>query len=166
MQAAEHATDLASLRAAQAVLLPLQGLTLEQTAQAVGKSRFWVSRARNAFLRGEQPPKEHGGRRHSIVAEDEEVALFKIAIQRHRLGFLLRVPVRQSLREVLEERGHTDVSESTITALLHRAFGKMFPGMDFDQMEKWAAALNRRWREDAELEAAAACYCTRPGIAA
>lgn len=166
IQAAENAVDLTSLRAAQAVLLPLHGLTLAQTAHALGKNRLWVSRARSAFLRGEPPPKEHGGRRHSLVAEDEEVALFKLAIQRHDLQFLIRVPLRHSLREILEERGHADVSESTITAFLHRAFDKMFPGIDFGQLEKWAAILHHRWRIDEELEVSNARYCTRPGTSA
>ena len=32
-----------TLRAAQAVLLPLLGFTLEQTVQVVGRDRYWVS---------------------------------------------------------------------------------------------------------------------------
>jgi transposase len=164
--AAEHAADLNSLRAAQAVLLPLQGLTLAQTAQVVGKSRFWVSRARNAFLRGEPAPKEHGGRRHALVDEDEEVELFKLAVQRHWLGFFVSVHVRHALRDVLEERGYENVSESAVTALLHRAFDKMFPGGDFRNIQSLAGTLSQKWRIDAELERVNARYCTRPGTSA
>lgn len=166
IKAAEAATDVNSLRAAQAALLPLHGLTLQQTAQVIGKSRFWVSRARNAFLRGQPPPKEHGGRRNALVDEDEEVALFKLAIQRNQIGFFTRVPVRHSLRKVLEERGHEDVSESTITAFLHRAFDKMFPNADFRDIESLASTLSQKWRIDAELDRVKARYCTRPGISA
>jgi transposase len=166
IHAIENATDLNSLRAAQAVLLPLQGLTLNQTAQVVGKSRFWVSRARNAFLAGQPSPKEHGGRRHALVDEAEEVVLFKLAIQKHQLGFLIRVPLRHTLRNILEERGHEDVSESTLTAFLHRAFVKMFPGADFRELDRLAARLSQKWQIDAELEQVGASCCTRPGISA
>ncbi|MBI5270757.1 MAG: hypothetical protein HY856_13880 [Burkholderiales bacterium] len=155
-----------SLRAAQAALLPLFGLTLDQTAQVVGKDRFWVSRARGAFLRGRPPPKEHGGRRHALVDEDEELELFKLAIVQNRIGFFVRVPVRHALRNLLEARGHEDVSESTITAFLHRAFVKVFPEGDFRDLDRLAGALSRKWQIDEELEAVGARYCTRPGISA
>ena len=69
-----------TLRAAQAVLLPLLGFTLEQAAQAVGRDRYWVSRARNRLMRGDPPPAQHGGRRRSLVKEDQEVVLVKKAI--------------------------------------------------------------------------------------
>lgn len=59
-------TDMEQMRIAQATLLPLLGLSLEKTAEAVGRDRFWVSRARNRFLRG-QPPAQHGGRRRSLL---------------------------------------------------------------------------------------------------
>src|SRR5574343_336658 len=86
IEAARVAVDLNALKAAQAAMLPLLGLSLDEAARVVGKSRYWVSRARTAFLRGEPPPKEHGGRRRSLVREDEEVELFKLAIVRHRMG--------------------------------------------------------------------------------
>ena len=47
----ESTKSLAQLRRAQAVVLPLRyGLTLEQTAEAVGLSKSWVSKIRNAFV--------------------------------------------------------------------------------------------------------------------
>jgi hypothetical protein len=166
LEAIERATDVNALRVAQAVLLPLQGLTLEQTAQVVGKSRFWVSRARNAFLRGQPPPKEHGGRRNALFDEAEEVALFKLAVQRNWVGSLTRRSVRHALRDVLAERGHGEVSESTLTAWLHRAFSKMFPAGDFRNLDRLAATLSQKWRIDVELEEVGGRYCTRPGISA
>lgn len=48
------ATTVEQLRQAQAVVLPLEhGLSLEATAQMIGRSVGWTSRLRNAFLRGE-----------------------------------------------------------------------------------------------------------------
>lgn len=166
IDAARVASDLNELKAAQAVMLPLLGMSLEDTARVVGKTRFWVSRARTAFLRGEAPPKEHGGRRQSLVSEDEEVELLKLAIARHTLGFYVGAPVRRALHDLLLERGHENVSESTLTSMLHRAFAKMFPRGDFGDLQPLAAALNHKWRIEEKLESVSACYCTRPSMSA
>ena len=58
-------SDLEAMRIAQAVLLPMEGMTLEQTARVVGRDKYWVSRARNRFIRGEEPLGHHGGRRNA-----------------------------------------------------------------------------------------------------
>jgi hypothetical protein len=49
LQAIASATTIEQLRQAQAVVLPLHyGMSLEQTAQAVGLSRGWVCRRINS----------------------------------------------------------------------------------------------------------------------
>lgn len=117
MRDARTAEDL---RAAQAVLLPLLGLTLDQTAAAVGKSRHWISRVRNQVMRGEAPPGRHGGRRTARLGEDEEMALVRDAIKSMSWG-LQPTHLRTGVREALEKvQGHT-IQNSTVTALLDRA---------------------------------------------
>lgn len=46
----ETRDDVDAIRIAQATLLPMLGLTLEQTGQAIGLVRFCVSRMRNRKL--------------------------------------------------------------------------------------------------------------------
>jgi hypothetical protein len=66
------------LRTAQAVLLPLvPGLSLAETAQAVGRSRGWVSIQRRRFIQGEtqgnlKPKLTKGGRRNEILRKEDE----------------------------------------------------------------------------------------------
>jgi hypothetical protein len=59
------------LRQAQAVALPLLfGLSLEQTAEAIGRSRVWTCRLRNRFLAGQTcgdgQRQRRGGRRRNL----------------------------------------------------------------------------------------------------
>lgn len=72
------AKTTAELRIAQAVLLPLVlGLSLAETAQAVGRSRAWVSVQRRRFIQGEaqgnlKPKLTKGGRRNEILRKEDE----------------------------------------------------------------------------------------------
>ena len=108
------------LRAAQAVLMPLMGYSLEETAGALGRSRYWVSRARNSAMRGEPPSGRHGGRRHALVTEDEELRIVRAAILKQD-WYPTRKPLRTNLRDALEARFDGPPSESTLTAILNRA---------------------------------------------
>lgn len=66
------------LRIAQSVLLPLVlGLSLAETAQAVGRSRGWVSIQRRRFIQGGtlgdlKPKLTKGGRRNAILRKEDE----------------------------------------------------------------------------------------------
>ena len=54
LQAIASATTIEQLRQAQAVVLPLRyGMSLEQTAQAIGLSKGWTCRLRNQFIAGD-----------------------------------------------------------------------------------------------------------------
>ena len=140
-KAKEQAIELArltddgdTLRVAQAVLLPLLGSTLEQTAQAVGRDRYWISKARNRMLRGKPPPTKHGGRRRSLLAEDEEVALVKEAISRTWAPGTMKVmTLRETLRTLLEEHQQSSQSEPTLSRILQRAAPKILPGLAWTQ---------------------------------
>ena len=61
-------------------VLPLElGLSLEQTAQAIGVSVGWACQLRTRFVRAGGVPDSgrarKGGRRHENMTRDEEVAL-------------------------------------------------------------------------------------------
>jgi hypothetical protein len=72
-----EARTVEELRAAQAVVLPLEcGLSLAQTASAIGVSVRWASALRNRYVRiarGEEAPKpRRGGRRRQNLKPDQE----------------------------------------------------------------------------------------------
>src|ERR1035441_5794107 len=75
-------TSVQSLRQCQAVLLPaLFGATLEQTAAVLGVGRATVPRLQAAFRKHQSalpnPARNWGGRRKSLLTQEEEVAFLK-----------------------------------------------------------------------------------------
>jgi hypothetical protein len=159
--AIQRAEDADALRVAQATLLPLLGLNLEQTARAVGKDRHWTSRARNRFLRGQPPATNHGGRRHSLVREEEEAALLREAIVQAGVSPPFRVPVRQALRALLDGRSSSgSVSESTVSALLGRACSKLFPGVPVTDLQRLSGGIARMWELQEYMRQAKEAYRT------
>ena len=143
------ADDVDTLRAAQAVLLPHLGLTLGQTAAVIGRDKYCVSRARNRLLRGEGPPARHGGRRHALVAEDQEVILVKQAISEVGNSLSSRVTLRGALRDLLDKQAGRPTSESTITQLLDRTAPKIVVGANSTKLQQLALALARKWKLEA-----------------
>lgn len=134
------------LRAAQAVLMPLLGYSLEDAAAVIGRSRHWVSRVRNNMMRGEAPPSRHGGRRTAVLTEDEEFSLVRAAIQKD-VWYTDRGSLRAHLREALASRPGDPPSESTLTAILDRAavhFLKDKRARSAD-IERLATAFARLW---------------------
>ncbi len=125
----QETSDIEELRAAQAYLLPLAGLTLDQVALMLGRDRYWVSRTRNRFIRG-QKTLTHGGRRQSLVPEDQELAMVKRAfISPDRWGWRQgATTLRTNLRFWIEKATDADVAESTITAMLNRVAPKILVG--------------------------------------
>lgn len=135
------------LRAAQAVMMPLLGYSLDDTAAALGRSRHWVSRVRNRTLRGEAPPGRHGGRRRAAMPQDEELNLVRAAIIKDA-WYGDRKPLRTYLRDVLDSKFGSPPSESTLTAILDRAAlhfleDKLVRGHD---LERLASQLARIWQ--------------------
>lgn len=118
------------LRAAQAVLLPLLGYSLVDTATAVGRDRGWVSRTRNRYIAGEtdfSTVAVRGGRRTSLLNEKQEDALILKAVR--LAAGIPRREVRDVVRELLRSRLKRDPAESTITALMNRAAARIYPGL-------------------------------------
>lgn len=152
-RAVRDSEDADSLRAAQATLLPLLGLSLDVTALALGRDRYWVSRARGRFLRGQPAQKRHGGRRHGRVAVDEEVELLRLAIERTRPPFGTR-SLRAALRELLDAHGEQPVADSTITEFLNRTAPKLLPGATGTLVSQYAPYIAQEWFLKKQIEAA------------
>lgn len=70
------ATSLDQFRIAQAVVLPLDfGLSLHETARAIGKNAGWVTRARLGYIKrftSTKPIRKRGGRRNSLLSREDE----------------------------------------------------------------------------------------------
>jgi len=126
-------------------LLPLVGVTLDQTAAMIGRDRWWTSRARNRYLRGEPPP-AHGGRRRAHFSSDEEFDFVKLAIRGLVDRHYRNRSVREALRELLDRRTDEPVAESTITDLIRRTAPRIIAGASAADIESVAWALRALWR--------------------
>ena len=144
--------DADRLRQAQAALFPLMGVTLDHAAAMIGRDRWWTSRARNRYLRGEPPP-AHGGRRRAHFSSDEELELVKLAIRGLVDRHYRRRSVRGALRELLDRRTDAPVAESTITDLIRRTAPRIIPGASAADIENVAWALRELWRLEERIAA-------------
>lgn len=141
-------TCVDEVRAAQAFLLPLMGLSLEQTAEVVGKDRFWVSRTRNRFLRGEPTNRVHGGRRNALLSPEQEHAIVRDALVEFgrpicRTARSDEGEVRRLVRKALLALLKRSVNESTVTELLDRYVSKIVPGAKWSDCRLEHSALAR-----------------------
>lgn len=157
MQRALAAVRLAQtadeLRVAQAALLPLLGLSIELTAQAIGRKRHWVTRNRVRYLRAEdaQPsPLARGGRRNQLVSRESEVDLVKRAIISSRAGW--DKTIRGELRFLLAKVTRRDPAESTLTAILARVAPVLLPGADISELSYCAGGLLNVWKAQRDLD--------------
>jgi transposase len=116
------AKTVEALRAAQALLLPLEfGLSLEQTAVVIGLSKSRTGKLRTRFQRieagAEQAKTKKGLRNHARMSLDEEVQfLAPFVTQAQATGIL---PIHE-LKAELERRVGRSVSTSTVYQLLRR----------------------------------------------
>lgn len=112
-----------ALRAAQALLLPLEfGLSLQQTATAIGLSKRWTTKLRTRFQRIEtgieQPAKTKKElRNHARMTLDEETQFLAPFIEKARNAGIIIVP---PLQAELERRLGRSVASSTVYRLLQR----------------------------------------------
>ena len=122
VEAVKGATTVEQLRQAQAVVLPLCcGLTLEQTALAIGVSSNWASRLRNHFIDGkvldERGTAARGGRRHESFTVEREAELLAPFLERAKTGGVLVVgPVKTALEQALGR----EIALATAYNVLHR----------------------------------------------
>jgi transposase len=161
-QAIASAKTAEDLRAAQAVVLPLEyGLSLPQTAEAIGVSPRWACALRIRFqriARGEESPRQkRGGRqRQNLRLEDEHEFLAPFLEPAQSGG----VWVVSSIREALEKRLGRKVALSSVYNLLHRhgwrklAPDKRHPQADPQAQEDWEKnSLKRSPRKRQPLRA-------------
>lgn len=140
-----RAETIEELRQAQAVVLPLaHGLSLEETAKAIGRSVAWTCRLRNRFLAGETvgdgQRQRPGGRRRQNLSLERESEVLAPFLERARDGGILVVPqIKAELEGALGRR----IALSSVYNLLHRhgwrklAPDKRHPQSDPDAQEAW-----------------------------
>ncbi len=117
-----EAKTVEELRQAQAVVLPLEfGLSLRQTAEAIGKSPRWTSKLREEFIRrgGSHPVDKptRGGRRRQNMTPEEESDFLSPFLEEAEAGRLLGVG---HIKEMLEARLGRRVALASVYNLLHR----------------------------------------------
>ena len=155
--ALESAATADELRRAQAVLIPLKyGLSIEETAGAIGRSPSWVAHARRRFFGIDRPHTVigagRGGRRRSRLTVEEEIQFTRTAVINHVKRRFGGISVRHDLRELLAERFVGGVAESTITSILGRVAAVWFPGgYGAKQIANEAYSLVRQWIEEHEM---------------
>jgi len=117
-----RASSIETLRQCQAVLLPaLFGATLEQTASVLGVSRATVPRLQAAYRKAQSASpaeaRNWGGRRQSLLTEEEEAAFLKPWLKSAAAGHLVVVsPIRAALAQRLGQ----PVKPSVVYRLLAR----------------------------------------------
>lgn len=140
-----RAQSIEQLRQAQAVVLPLDyGLTLEQTARAIGRSVPWTCRLRNRFLAGEivgdGQRQSRGGRRRENMTRAQEQELLAPLLEQANGGGILVV---SQLKGQLEAKLGRAMALSSVYNLLHRhgwrklAPDKRHPQSDPLAQEEW-----------------------------
>lgn len=122
LQAIASATTIEQLRQAQAVAMPLQyGMSLEQTAQAVGVSKGWACRLRNQFIAGkavgDKGKSARGGRHREHFTAEREAELLKPFLESASIGGVLVV---SQIKPQLELALGRTMALSTVYKLLHR----------------------------------------------
>jgi transposase len=139
------AKTVEELRQAQAMLLPLEyGLSLEQTAEAIGVSKGWACQLRTQFIRNggrrPEPKPARGGRRRENMSLEEEAIFLRPFFEKAATGGILIVSeIKQSLYARLGRK----VALASVYNLLHRhGWRKIAPDKrhvkaDVDAQEAW-----------------------------
>lgn len=139
------AKTVEELRQAQAVVLPLEfGLSLDQTARAIGVSIGWACQLRTRFVRREgalgQGSGRRGGRRRENMTRDEEAAFLAPFFEKAKVGGILVVG---EIKQALDARLGRKVALASAYNLLHRhgwrklAPDKRHPKADALAQEDW-----------------------------
>jgi transposase len=150
--AAERATSVEELRAAQAILLPAQtGATLVQTAALLGVGRASVSRLQAKFRRttqGGSPARNWGGRRNALMSAKQEAEFLAPWLESAKAGGMLVV---SPLRAALAARLGRPVKPSVVYRLLARhgwrkvAPDTRHPKSDPAAQQDWKKNCRKSW---------------------
>jgi hypothetical protein len=114
------AKDANEPRTLQAVVFPLaHGLSIQETALAVGRCPRWTTDARNGFIRAKGEPEgpRPKMRSRAYLTEAEEAAFLEPFIEGARQGEML---VAGAIHRALEARLGRKVARATAYSLLHR----------------------------------------------
>ena len=129
MRVIVKAVTVEQLRRAQAVVLPLLRMSLEQTAVVTGLSVGWVSKQRNRFIQakavGEGTVTARVGRRRRNFTLEKEVAALKPFLEQACQGGVLVVGQNNNHRE--EALGQPMSLSSVYTLLHHHVWRKLAP---------------------------------------
>ena len=147
-----RAKSVDELRQAQAVVLPLAfGLSVKQTAEAIGQSVGWTSQLRNRFLAGETvgdgQRDRPGGRRRENLTAAREREILEPFLERASAGGILVVP---QIKAEIEAALGRSMALSSVYNLLHRhgwrklAPDKRHPQSSPDAQEAWKKNSRRR----------------------
>lgn len=144
-EAIAAAKTVEQLRQAQSVVLPLDcGLSLQQTAQALGVSPGWACQLRRRFMQGQiagaaDAPRPGGRKRQNMSVEQEREFLAPFLQQAAAGGVL----VVGQVKAALDERLGREVALASAYNLLHRhgwrklAPDKRHPQSDPQAQEAW-----------------------------
>jgi transposase len=134
-----------ALRQAQAVVFPLEyGMSMEQTAKAIGVSPGWACQLRNRFMKegsvSEAGKPLRGGRRRENMSIEEERAFLSPFFERAKAGGFLVV---NDIKAAMDIRLGRQVALASAYNLLHRhgwrklAPDKRHPQSDIEIQEAW-----------------------------
>lgn len=127
-------------------MLPASGLSLEETAELIGRDRFWVTRERNRFIRQLPPRAFHGGHRHSYLDPEQEHRLVQRVFERtERFSFVetTRTSLRVLIREEINRATGKDIADSTVTDMLNRYASRYIPGATWGELGREQFLLKR-----------------------
>jgi transposase len=138
------AKTVETLRQAQAVVFPLEyGMSLEQTAAAIGVSPGWACQLRNRFMKEggiSETHKPRGGRHQENMTIEEEEAFLLPFFEKAKSGGILVV---NDIKEAMDRRLGRQVALASAYNLLHRhdwrklAPDKRHPKSDVEIQEDW-----------------------------
>jgi transposase len=125
--------------------MPLEfGLSIEQTARAIGVSPGWACQLRNRFIREGGIHREdkplRGGRRRVNMSLEEEEAFLAPFFDKAKVGGILVV---NEIKNALDQRLGRNVALASAYNLLHRhdwrkiAPDKRHPRSDADAQDVW-----------------------------
>jgi transposase len=134
------ARTVEQLRQAQAVVLPLAfGLTLTQTAQAIGVSVGWACRLRRRFVhtgRALDAGPARGGRHRQNMTREQEAAFLAPFFEQAKAGGVLVV---SEIKRALDAHLGREVALASAYNLLHRhGWRKLAPDKRHPQAEPTA----------------------------
>ena len=140
-----NARTIEELRQAQAVVLPLEfGLSMKQTAAAIGTSVGWACQLRMRLIRSgcmrDTTRPSRGGRRRENLSREEVVAFLAPFLEKASAGGILIV---SEIKQALDARLKRKTSLAATYNLLHRhgwrklAPDKRHPKADVLAQDEW-----------------------------